>query len=66
MQLEVERNQAPKDVDRVDGAHTTNQKPHVHFKDGTALNFDGTSHHGIPRLTNAIREWLLKHGWKGN
>ena len=40
MQKQVEKGQAPKEVDRVDGAHTEGQQPHVHFKDGTSLNQD--------------------------
>ena len=48
LQREVEKGQAPKEVDRVD-------KPHVHFKDGTAVNNDGTKHdknHGLPNPSN--------------
>ena len=40
------------------------EKPHVHFKDGTALNQDGTvhdAHKGNLNLTNGTR-----NGWKGN
>ena len=61
--------QAPKEVDRVDGAHTEGQQPHVHFKDGTSLNQDGTvhdAHKGTPNLTNSTRKWLEENGWKGN
>ena len=69
MQKQVEKGQAPKEVDRVDGAHTEGQQPHVHFKDGTALNQDGTvhdAHKGTPNLTNGTRKWLEENGWKGN
>jgi len=72
MQQEVEKGQAPRKVDRVDPAHNPNvenQKPHVHFKDGTSINNDGTVHdagHGTPKLTKEVLEWLIKHGWKGN
>ena len=61
MQKQVEKGQAPKEVDRVDGAHTEGQQPHVHFKDGTALNQDGTvhdAHKGKPNLTNGTRKWV--------
>ena len=43
---------------------TYTEKPHVHFKDGTALNQDGTvhdAHKGNLNLTNGTR-----NGWKGN
>lgn len=41
-----------------------NGKPHTHFRDGTALNNDGTvhdQHRGIPNLTREVKEWLGKH-----
>ena len=44
MQKEVDRGQAPREIDRVHGRHTDNGKPHIHFKDKTALNNDGTVH----------------------
>ena len=40
---------------------TYTEKPHVHFKDGTALNQDGTvhdAHKGTPNLTNGTRKWV--------
>ena len=40
---------------------TYTEKPHVHFKDGTALNQDGTvhdAHKGNPNLTNGTRKWV--------
>ena len=40
---------------------TYTEKPHVHFKDGTALNQDGTvhdAHKGKPNLTNGTRKWV--------
>lgn len=42
MQKQVERGKAPKEVNRVDNAHGSSKQPHVHFKDGTALNRDGS------------------------
>lgn len=69
MQDQVERGQAPKQVDRVDAGNPNipNNKDHIHFTDGTALNYDGTpSHHnaGIPKITNSIKKWLLRNNWK--
>ena len=69
MQKQVLRGQAPKDVIRVDNPKIPGQKPHIHFKDGTALNIDGTIHdakNGIPSLSNEVRIWLFDNGWKGN
>ena len=56
MQKQVERNQAPKEVVRVE--QHPGGKPHVHFKDKTSMNNDGTIHdkmHGTPRLTKNIK-----------
>ena len=64
MQREVEKGQAPKDVESVHAPK--NGKPHVHFKDGTSMNNDGTPHdkgHGIPKLTKDVKKWLGKHNW---
>ena len=69
LQNQVVRGQAPKEVDRVDPAHiknVPNQKPHVHFKDGTAINLDGTPSHeskGIPSLSTSVLEWLANNGY---
>ena len=69
MQQQVARGKAPRDVIRVDNPKIPGQKPHVHFRDGTALNIDGTTHdaiNGVPNLTKAVRVWLFDNGWKGN
>ena len=68
MQKQVERNQAPKGVDRVDRANSNinENKDHIHFSDGTALNFDGTPSHsgnGIPKITKPIKKWIVQNGW---
>ena len=69
MQKDVDAKRAPKGVDRVDPPHNPNvpeQKAHVHFKDGTSMNYDGTPHdkkHGIPNITNKIAEWLESFDW---
>ena len=64
MQKEVERGQAPKNVKSVH--NPSNGKPHIHFKDGTSMNNDGTPHdkgNGIPKLTKETKKWLEKHNW---
>lgn len=66
MQKMVDKGQAPKKVDRVDKAHTKYGQEHVHFKDGTAINKDGTTHddgHGIPKLNKKVLYWLNGNGW---
>lgn len=68
MQQEVKRNQAPRDVKRVDPAHTDapDQEPHVHFCDGTSCNQSGTTHdkgRGTPAPSKEARQWLTQHGW---
>ena len=67
MNEEVKRGQAPKEVQSVHNAHDTKTgKPHVHFKDKTSMNNDGTphdAHRGEPRLTKPVRDWLKKHHW---
>ena len=69
LQKEVEKGRAPKDVDRVDKPHVEGQKPHIHFKDKTSLNNDGTihdKHRGMPDVSNKVRKWLESHGWRVN
>lgn len=63
LQKQVDRGQAPKSVDRVDSPRFPNEKPHIEFKDGNALNSDGTWKHGGRALTNAEKEWVVKNGW---
>ena len=68
MQKQVENGQAPGEIDRVDPPHTNapNQQSHVHFKDGTAMNLDGSPSHGsrgVPKLTRPIIEWFAKNGY---
>jgi hypothetical protein len=66
MQKEVERDQAPRDVSRVDKPHVPGQEAHVHFCDGTSCNQSGTTHDahkGTPNPSAAARKWLEGHGW---
>ena len=52
MNDKAKRGQAPQDVDRVDKGRGDFEKDHVHFKDGSALNNDGTWKHRKRDLTN--------------
>ena len=48
------------------GYGSPTEQPHVHFTDGTAINFDGTIHdagNGVPKLTNKVKKWLADNGW---
>jgi RHS repeat-associated protein len=63
MDRQVKKGQAPKSVDRVDSPRIPHEKPHVEFKDGNALNDDGTWKHGGRQLTNEEKEWLQSNGW---
>lgn len=56
----------PRSVLRVDSAlnSAAGEVPQIHFRDGTALNIDGTWKHGPPRrLSSTERAWLLSVGW---
>ena len=69
MQKQVERGQAPKEVDRVDKPHVEGQQPYIHFGDGTSLNQDGSihdAHRGTPNVSNKVKKWLEKNGWRVN
>ncbi|PHM75348.1 RHS repeat-associated core domain-containing protein [Xenorhabdus cabanillasii JM26] len=66
MQKEVERGQAPREIERVDKGHIPGQEPHVHYKDGTSSNQSGgihDAHKGVPNPTRKAIEWLRDHGW---
>ncbi|TDB43185.1 hypothetical protein C5467_23585 [Photorhabdus khanii subsp. guanajuatensis] len=66
MQKQVERGQAPRDIERVDKGHIPGQEPHVHYKDGTSSNQSGgvhDAHRGIPNPSKKTIEWLRDHGW---
>ena len=63
MQKQVERGQAPRSVDRVDRARFPYEKDQVYFKDGSALNYDGTWKHGGRTITSVEAGWLTQNGW---
>ena len=63
IQKEIERgNNVPKEIDRADPARHPYEKPHIHLKNGTARNYDGTIKHGTSKLPKAVKEWLNKFG----
>jgi hypothetical protein len=63
MEEQVKRGKAPKSVDRVDRGRSSHEKPHIHFKDGSALNEDGTWKEGKKNLTNEEKGWIEDNGW---
>ena len=69
MRMEVRKGKSPRNIDRVDKENlridgSVKDKTHVHFKDGSALNKDGTWKHGFRELTNAEKSWLRKFYWR--
>ena len=62
MQQLINSGQAPSTVTYVHNGFQ-GQQPHVHFSDGTAMNFDGTAHHGNPNPSASTMRWLNSHGW---
>jgi hypothetical protein len=50
---EIKQGKAPKDVERVDVGKVKGEQTHAHFKDGSALNKDGTWKHGESTLSRA-------------
>ncbi len=68
LKQQVIRGQAPREIKDIHKPHIGGQQPHIHFKDGTALNFDGTVHdkmNGTPHITNKILIWLEENGLGG-
>lgn len=63
LQKQIEQGKAPKSVDRADRGRGPYEKDHLHFKDESALNSDGTWKHGNRELTRQEIEWLQKNGW---
>jgi hypothetical protein len=68
MQQLVEKDKVPNEIKRFDRADhkTPGSKDHVHFKDGTSMNIDGSIHdkgNGIPNITNKVADFLKENGW---
>ena len=69
MKQRVNKGQAPKSITRVDKMDgNENKQHHVHFKDGSALNKDGTWKHtpkkgGEHVFTNKEIDFLKYYGW---
>jgi len=69
LQNDVKDGRAPKSMIRFHKGKIKGEQDHVHFKDGSALNMDGSwKHHGANgskhKLTNQEKNYLKKNGWK--
>lgn len=54
----------PNSVKRIDKLNTsTQERPHVHFDDGSAVSIDGSWKHGGRPLSKAEEAWLSSIGW---
>jgi len=67
MQKQVEKGQAPRNVDRVDKGRGPFEQDHIHFEETkgkeNALNRDGTWKHGGRPLSSDEQMWITKNGW---
>jgi len=63
LQQDVSRGKAPKGITDFHKGKVKGEQPHVHFKDGSALNKDGTWKHGKGNLTNEQKQYLKQNGW---
>lgn len=61
---DIAKGGVPKSIDRYDAGKGNYEKPHVHFKDGSALNKDGTWKHGSRKLTNSEKKFLEQYEWQ--
>ena len=59
----IRRGKAPRTVLAVGEARIAFEKPHLHFKDGSALYLDAIWKHGGRLLTNAEKEFIRLIGW---
>ena len=60
------RNKTNKNITRFDKGKIKGEQNHVHFKDGSALNADGTWKHGLRTLTQEEINFLESNGWTIN
>jgi hypothetical protein len=63
MNQQIKTGNSPRDVKRVDVGRVKGEQNHIHFKDGSALNRDGTWKHGKRHLSNAEKQWVQENGW---
>ena len=61
---EIKKGKAPSSFERVDVGKTKGEQQHIHFKDKSALNMDGSWKHGTHTLTRTEQEYLKNNGWQ--
>jgi RHS repeat-associated protein len=61
---EIKQGKAPESIERFDPGNPNHlEKKHVHFKDGSALNIDGSWKHGGRELKPSEIKYLQENGW---
>lgn len=63
LNMQIQTGNAPPGLERVDVGKVKGEQAHIHFKDGSALNIDGTWKHGETKLTTQQEKWIRKNGW---
>ena len=68
VEQKIRKGKAPNTIQRLDkGNPNNNEKPHIHFKDGSALNNDGTWKHLPDNKTHIFTkkeiDFLTEYGW---
>lgn len=64
MQQQIRAGRAPTGLDRVDTPRVPGEQLHVHFRNGDALNIDGSWKDGRGfNLTRDQKDWLIRNGW---
>jgi len=56
----ISKGMAPKSIEAIG---TEGRMAHIHFKEGSALYFDGQWKHGYKKLTNKEIEFIKSIGW---
>lgn len=59
IQLKIKKGQAPKSFRAAHNAHTPNGQEHIHMKNGSSFNKDGSLH---DKLTNEERRFIREQG----
>ena len=66
LQRDISKGRAPKSFKGIHKGKYKGEQTHVHFDDGSALNYDGTWKHGGRELTKAEQEFLNNYDWNLN
>ena len=66
LQRDISKGRAPKSFKGIHKGKYKGEQTHVHFDDGSTLNYDGTWKHGGRELTKAEQEFLNNYDWNLN